>query len=101
MKAVLSIELEVLEPAIVGSADQLMDLHPSQIRWVSIRLTADKTADDFADESEEEDGSITFEAQSPDTRVAIRNLVAIAQKSQPEGTEVVVWYQGRSERFQI
>jgi hypothetical protein len=93
MKAVLTIELEVLEPAIVGSASQLQDLHPSQIRWVSIRLTADG-------EGLEED-SVTFEAQADDARLAIRNLVALAQKSQPEGTAVVVWYQGRSERFLI
>lgn len=93
MKAVLTIELELLEPANVSTAAQLQELHPSQIRWVSIRLTTDS----------EEGGSdtVTFEARADDARLAVRNLVALAQKSQPEGTAVQVWYQGRFESFLI
>lgn len=93
MKAILTIELELLEPAIVGNADQLQDLHPSQIRWVSIRLTTE--GDDDGPES------VAFDARADDAREAIRNLVALAQRSQPEGTTVLVWYQGRSESFLI
>ncbi len=88
MNAVLSIELEILEPALVDSAERLLDLHPSQIRWISIRLTTDGDAD-----------ALTFSSQADDARTAVRSLVALAQKSQPEGTAVLVWYQGRAERF--
>lgn len=89
MNAILSIELELLEPARVASASELQELHPSQIRWVSIRLTADGA------------DSVPFMAQADDVRAAVRNLIALAQRSQPEGTVVLVWYQGRSESFVI
>lgn len=93
MNATLSIELELLEPVITGSADQLQDLHPSQIRWVSIRLTAPHEEGDSE--------AVTFEAQADDARAAIRDLIALAQRAQPDGTDVIVWYQGRSETFRI
>ena len=91
MNALLSIELELLEPALVASAEHLLELHPTQIRWVSVRLTAD----------EGEESSVAFEAQADDSRLAVRNLVALARQSQPHGTVVLVWYQGRSESFLI
>ncbi|RYG26537.1 hypothetical protein EON82_02975 [bacterium] len=90
MNAVLSIELEVLEPVRVGSADDLLALHPSQIRWISIRLTTEG----------ESDGAV-FSAQTSDSRLAVQALVDLALRSQPDGTAVVVWYQGRSETFTI
>ena len=93
MNATLSIELDLLEPVIVGSADQLQDLHPSQIRWVSIRLTAE-TKEGDAD-------PVTFDAHADEARLAIRDLIALAQRAQPEGTTVRVWFQGRSESFRI
>jgi hypothetical protein len=92
MNAVLSIELEVLEPVRVGSADDLLALHPSQIRWISIRLTA---------EEHEDSEAAVFNAQTSDSRVAIRALVSLAERSQPGGTKVLVWFQGRSESFTI
>jgi len=90
MNAVLSIELEVLEPARVSSAEDLLALHPSQIRWVSIRLAAEGDQD-----------AAVFSAQSSDSRTAIRALVSLAERSQPDGTRVAVWFQGRSESFTI
>lgn len=90
MNAVLSIELEVLEPVRVGSADDLLALHPSQIRWIAIRLTTD-----------DEGAEAVFNAQTSDSRTAIQALVSLAQRSQPDGTTVVVWFQGRSESFTI
>ena len=85
--------MELLQPVTVTSASQLEGLHPSQISSVSIRLTA--TGEGEATES------VTFSAQAGDARLAIRNLVALAQRSQPGGTVVMVWYQGRSEEFVI
>ncbi len=93
MNAVLSVELEILEPALVTSADHLLSLHPSQIRWVSIRLTTGGAGDGGK--------SVTFSAQADDDRVSVQDLVALAQKAQPHGTVVLVWYQGRSESFVI
>lgn len=93
MNAVLSIELEILEPALVDSADALRGLHPSQIRWIAIRLTT--TGDEGGADA------AVFSAQSSDSRVAVRGLVDLAQQSQPQGTAVVVWFQGRSETFLI
>ena len=93
MKAVLSIEMEILEPVTVASAADLQQLHPSQISEVSIKLT---TGGDGQPTE-----SVTFRAQAEDARVAIRNLVALAQISQPGGTAVRVWYRGRSEEFVI
>jgi len=92
MNATLSIEMELLEPLIVTSAAQMLDLHPTQIRWISIRLKLETTADE---------NPITFSAQADDSRMAIDSLVSLAQRSQPEGTSVVVWFQGRAESFQI
>lgn len=93
MNAVLTVELEVLEPVLVDTAEGLLQLHPSQIRWIAIRLTTpgDEGGADAA----------VFSAQSADSRVAVRALVDLAQGSQPGGTAVVVWYQGRSESFVI
>ena len=90
MNATLSIELEVLEPVLLSSADDLLALHPSQIRWISIRLTTEG----------EPDGAV-FSTQSSDSRLAVQALVDLALGSQPKGTKVVVWFQGRSESFTI
>lgn len=91
MNAVLSIELEILEPAHVASAEHLLQLHPSQIHWISIRLACDEIGEE----------SVDFEARASDSRLAVRSLVALAQQAQPRGTTVRVWYQGRSESFVI
>ena len=93
MNAVLTIELEILEPTLVASSEDLLQLHPSQIRWIAIRLTSD------GDEGRA--GAAVFSAQSSDSRIAVRALVDLAHQSQPHGTPVVVWYQGRSESFVI
>lgn len=92
MKATLFIEIELLEPTIIASVAQMLDLHPSQIRSVSIRLKPDETA--------EGDPSI-FSAQVENSRIAIYNLISLAQRSQPEGTMVTVWFQGRFESFHV
>ena len=91
MNALLSIELEILEPALVDSAERLLQLHPSQIRWVSIRLAADEGSEE----------SVAFEAKADDSRAAVRSLIALAQRAQPNGTPVKVWYQGRIEQFLV
>lgn len=93
MNANLSIELEILEPVLVASADHLLQLHPTQIRWISIRLTGRD------DEGEVSDA--IFTAQSGADREAVRSLVDLARRAQPHGTAVLVWYQGRSEEFVI
>ena len=92
MNATLSIEMELLEPLAVTSAALMMDLHPTQIRWITVQLRHGATSDEDA---------ITFTAQADDSRMAIDSLVTLAQRSQPEGTSVLVWFQGRSESFQI
>lgn len=91
MKAALSIELELLEPVLVMGADHLLQLHPSQIRWISVRLTADGEGAE----------AVTLDARADDDRIALQELVALARRVQPNGTEVLVWYQGRSERLTI
>lgn len=98
MKAILCIELELLEPILLESAAQMRELTPEQIRWVSIMLTVDH-GEDGGDENE--GNPVTFTTQSSDAHFSIRDLVLLAQHSQPEGTDVLVWYQGRSERFVI
>lgn len=93
MTAGLALELEILEPVLVSNPFQLLSLHPTQIRWIHFRLTAD-----------EEDGEgecLTFESKADNTRLALRTLVTLAQQVQPDGTNVTVWYQGRSESFDI
>lgn len=84
MNAVLSIELEISEPALVASARDMRSLHPGQVRWVSIRLAADGA------------DAVTFSSTA-----SLHDLTELAQRSQPDGTAVLVWYQGRSEGFVI
>jgi len=93
MTAILSIDMELLQPVSVTSVATLLQLHSSQVGRVSIRLS-----------TVEEDGvvdSITFRADPEDPKGAIQNLVSLSQKSQPGGTAVRIWYQGRSEEFVI
>ncbi len=92
MKATLSIDVELHVPALVGSATELAELHPGQIRSISVRIEA---VDEVRGEP------VSVEALPDLTRVAMRDLIALARASQPEGTRVAVWYQGRSERFEI
>lgn len=89
MNAVLSIELEVLDPEAIGDGSRLRELHQHQIRWASLRLIS------------EGETSACFSLGSDDVRLGFRDLIDVARLAQPEGTSVLVWYQGRSERFQI
>jgi hypothetical protein len=92
VNAVLSIQQEVLEPVGVGSASDLRRIDPSQIRWLSIKLS---TSDPLKDEP------LSYTSKAEDGRFDLQQLIDLAQRSQPGGTLVMVWYQGRSEQIVI
>ena len=89
MNAVLSIEMEILEPALVrvggGPAGPPPDADP-----LDLRPSCDGGR-----------GGRRLLRAVLGRRVAVRGIIDLARGSQPHGTTVVVWYQGRSESFQI
>lgn len=92
MNAILALEIELLQPVHLASEEQLLQIDRSHVRRVSIRLTTDESGPSEV---------VTLTAGSEVTRIAIQSLVALAKKAQPEGTAVLVTYQGRSEGFTI
>ena len=90
MKAAMSIVVELLEPALVRSAEDLKLLDLAQVRHVAIKLTSENN---WVDEP------LYFESKTDQQAAAIATLVEFARITQPSGTSVEIWYQGRSEAF--
>lgn len=81
--------MEINEPTSVSSAEQLLQLHPSQISWLTIRLTA--LGDD----------PVQLSLNADEGRLSLQDMVEFARRMQPEGTTVEIWFRGRSEQFMI
>jgi hypothetical protein len=91
MKAAMSIIVELLEPALVRSTDDLKQLDLAQVKQVAIKVNA-------ANQSSGEE-PLYLESRSDQQSGAILTLLEFAETIQPEGTCVEVWFQGRSEEF--
>ncbi len=71
----------------MASRKDLLQLHPSQVKWISLLLT-------------QEGGSAArFECRLDKSRASIQDLVRFVGGYQPVGTTVKAWYQGRVEQF--
>ena len=90
MKAVISIKIDLLEPAHVVTALNILELHPSQIREMSVRVACPGLV-----------SRPSVEAVVPNTTDAMHDLISIVQNSQPEGTFIEVWFHGRYETIRI
>lgn len=83
------IELEINEPAKVGSEEELLRLHAAQIKWISVRLNNGG------------ESSTGLTCSVTNDRSSLLDLIAFARRSQPEGTSVKIWFRGRSEEFSL
>lgn len=83
----MTIVIELMEPALAQTADDLAALGSEQIRQVSLRLTS----------AEERTHGVETKADPATTNLG--ELVAFAREVQTEPTTVELWYQGRSEAF--
>lgn len=90
MNAVLSIKIDLLEPAKVSSVADIVALDASQIREISICLNC------LVD-----NGNRSVAAVVTSTDSTVQDLIFLAQTTQPEGTSIEIWFQGRSERIRI
>lgn len=85
----MTIVVELLEPALVQSVDDLLSLDPAQVKQVSLRLNP-----------------LDGDAQGVETRVepettSLLELVRFARAAQNEPTTVELWYRGRFEAFTL
>jgi|GEM_PF-3281981 len=92
MQATLSIIVDLLEPALVSTADELKGLDPSQIRRLEMRLTSDK-------DGSEDTEPARIDGEVDHRLVSMAELVEFAQATQPNATVVEIWYHGRCESF--
>jgi len=87
MKAVLSLKIDLLEPAHVVTVADVLELQPSQVREISILFAAG--------------GRPLIEAVVANVRDVLHDLVSLVQNEQPAGTSIEIWYHGRSETIRI
>jgi hypothetical protein len=64
-----------------------MRLDAAEIKRLEVHLRAD------------EGHSVDLWLQTDELRFGLSDLIAFARRTQPEGTAIEVWYQGRSERI--
>lgn len=89
VKAKMTLVIELLEPALVQSPEDLLQLDPAQFRQVSLRLTS-------------LDGSVQgIETQADPLTSNLGEIIAFARKVQTEPTTVELWYRGRQESFEL
>lgn len=91
MRATLSLSIELSEPTLIRTADDLRRLDRSKLQMVEIRL---------APQGEDTEASAIVASADP-MYLTVAEIVNFADRVQPEGTKVEIRYQGRSEWMTI
>jgi hypothetical protein len=85
----MTLVVELLEPALVQTTDDLLGLDPVQIRQVSLRLNP-------------KDGSGQgVETKADPETTNLGELVSFMRAVQTEPSTVELWFQGRSESLNL